>query len=45
MKRFHFNYFANHQRHNGEFWALSRYDVERMILKSHPKATEIDIWI
>jgi hypothetical protein len=45
MKHYYFNYHANYITHMGSFWALSRYDVERMILSKHPKATNIDIWV
>ena len=45
MKLFYFNYHANYKTQAGEFWAASRYNVEKMILKAHPTATAIDIWV
>jgi hypothetical protein len=45
MKLFYFCYHANYQTHSGEFWAASRYEVEKMILRVHTKATDIHIWL
>ena len=45
MKLFRFNYFADYKIHQGEQWALSRYDVERSIRAQCPYANAIDIWV
>jgi hypothetical protein len=45
MKHFHFCYFADYALHTGSFWAGSRGDIEKMIIKHHPKADDIHIWI
>lgn len=44
MKLFYFCYHANYETHQHEIWAASRYNVEKMILKVHPQATDIHIW-
>lgn len=45
MKLFYFCYHANYQTHAGEFWTWSRDRIQEIILKEHPNATDIHIWL
>jgi hypothetical protein len=45
MKLFYFNYHADYKNQAGEFWASSRARVQEMILRVHPHATAIHIWL
>ena len=45
MKLFYFNYHAEYKNQAGEFWASSRARVQEMILRVHPHATAIHIWL
>jgi hypothetical protein len=45
MKLFYFNYHANCETQAGEFYASSRERVQEMILRVHPHATAIHIWL
>ena len=45
MNYFRFCFFADYKTQGGEFWAASRFDVERMILRVNPKATDIHVWL
>jgi hypothetical protein len=45
MKLFYFNYHAEYKNQAGEFWASSRERVQEMIMRVHPTATGIHIWL